>query len=145
MPDSPDTPGPRQGDTAVMRWAGPLLVGLVGVGMLIRSWRMWPDVLVDFGQQLYLAWQMSEGGTLYAALICNYGPLAPYTNAWVFEFFGASVMSLVAWNLLVFCGIAFFTYRLLLRIGTPFSAASSGVFLMAVFAFSQLSQPGNKN
>jgi hypothetical protein len=126
-------------------WFGPGLIATAAAIMLFVSWRKWPDLLIDFGQQLYLAWQMSEGRTLYEELICNYGPLAPYANAWAFEWFGASVMTLAGLNLGVFLGIAFFTYRLLLRIGTPFSAMIGGLLLMLVFGFSQLSQTGNYN
>ena len=126
-------------------WAGPSAIVLAGVCMLMVSWRRWPDLLIDFGQQLYLAWQMAEGRTLYVDLVCNYGPLAPYANTWAFQWFGASVMTLVGLNLLVFVGITSFTYLLLLRIGTRFSAATCGVLLMLVFGFSQMFTGGNFN
>ena len=90
-------------------WFGPGLIAAAAAIMLFVSWRKWPDLLIDFGQQLYLAWQMSEGRTLYEELICNYGPLAPYANAWAFEWFGASVMTLVGLNLGVFLGIGIYS------------------------------------
>ena len=130
------------------RWIallGPLLIAGSAICMLVLSWRKWPDLLIDFGQQLYLAWQMSEGRTLYTELVCNYGPLAPYANSWAFECFGASVMTLVGLNLAVFLGIAWLIYALALRIGDRLSAAVAGIVLMLVFGFSQVSMGGNFN
>ena len=66
-----------KGTPILARLLGPLLMAGAAAWMLALSWRKWPDLLIDFGQQLYLAWQMSEGRTLYTELVCNYGPLAP--------------------------------------------------------------------
>ncbi|MEE2885898.1 MAG: glycosyltransferase family 39 protein [Planctomycetota bacterium] len=127
------------------RWGGALTITLAGLVMLGLSWRKWPDVLIDYGQQLYLAWQMAEGRSLYGDLVCNYGPLAAYLNAWVFQIFGGSMMALVGCNLLVFVGIAVFLHRLLCRVGTALSAIVGGLLLMLVFGFSQLTLIGNFN
>ncbi len=113
--------------------------------MLVATWRKWPDVLIDFGQQLYLAWQMAEGRSLYSDLVCNYGPLAAYLNSWVFQFFGGHMMALVGLNLAVFVVMAILLYRVLLVIGTPVSATVGGLLLMLVFGFSQLTLAGNFN
>ena len=145
MTDQGPHPGSVEPRSRLAAWAGPCAVLLAGVSMLMVSWRKWPDLLIDFGQQLYLAWQMVEGRALYDDLICNYGPLAPYANAAAFACLGTSVMSLVLLNLLVFAGITWVTYRVLLRIGTPLAAACSGVMLMLVFGFSQMSAGGNFN
>lgn len=145
LPPTPDSSPATPAETRVPGWAGPCAVALAGVVMLTLSWRKWPDLLIDFGQQVYLAWQMAEGRTLYEDLVCNYGPLAPYANAWAFQCFGSSVMTLVGLNLLVFVGITSFTYLLLRRIGTGFSAATCGVLLMLVFGFSQMFTGGNFN
>jgi hypothetical protein len=131
--------------TGFMRWAGPLVIAVAGIVMLVATWRKWPDVLIDFGQQLYLAWQMAEGRSLYSDLVCNYGPLAAYLNAWVFQLFGGHMMALVGLNLAVFVAMAILLYRVLLVIGTPLSATVSGLLLMLVFGFSQLTLAGNFN
>jgi hypothetical protein len=47
------------------RWAGLALVGCVFALVTVLSWRRWPDVLIDFGMQLYLPWRISEGDVLY--------------------------------------------------------------------------------
>src|ERR1035438_4013514 len=44
------------------RWAGLVLAGCVFVLAAALSWRRWPDVLVDFGMQLYLPWQSGSEG-----------------------------------------------------------------------------------
>ena len=40
----------------VRAWLGPCIVVIVGVLLLRWSWLKWADLLVDSGQQLYVAW-----------------------------------------------------------------------------------------
>ncbi len=35
------------------------------VVMAAWSWRTWPDVLVDYGRELYVPWRLAAGQTLY--------------------------------------------------------------------------------
>ena len=59
----------------VLRIVGPIVVAVAALVMLGRSWAKWPDVLVDFGQQLYLPWRLAEGQRLYADLAYFHGRL----------------------------------------------------------------------
>src|SRR5258705_3383483 len=93
------------------RWAGPLVGVLVGAAVLVRTWGTWPDVLVDFGGELYVPWRLAEGDVLYRDVAYFTGPLSPYFNAAVFRIFGASFLALVIANLVVLGGIAVLLHR----------------------------------
>ena len=49
-------------------WIDGLLILIVGAVMLFWSWGTWPDVLVDFGRELYVPWRITQGDTLYRHL-----------------------------------------------------------------------------
>jgi len=68
------------------------------------SWRKWPDPLIDFGEQLYSAWRLSEGAVLYRDVELLYGPFSEYLNAVIFRIFGPGLIVLAIVNLLVFAG-----------------------------------------
>ena len=57
-------------------------------GLLAWSWRKWPDPLVDFGRELYVPWQITEGQVLFRDVASLFGPLSPYLNALWFRLFG---------------------------------------------------------
>ena len=66
------------------RWAGVGVILIAGVTMLVISWRKWLDPTVDFGRELYVPWQLSQGQVLYRDIAYFNGPLSPYFNALVF-------------------------------------------------------------
>jgi len=39
----------------------PLAIGVVYLALAVASWRKWPDILVDFGRELYVPWQIASG------------------------------------------------------------------------------------
>ena len=47
----------------------------------VLSWRTWPDILVDFGQELYVPWRLTQGEALYRDIAWVGGPLSQYGNA----------------------------------------------------------------
>ena len=61
------------------------------------SWRKWPDILVDFGHELYIPWQITQGKVLYKDMMFTMGPFSQFFNALMFSLFGVSL------NTLVFC------------------------------------------
>lgn len=127
------------------RWIAPLSLVLVGLTMLVWTWGTWPDVLVDFGGELYVPWRLSEGDVLYRDVAYFTGPLSPCWNALVFRILGPSLLALVIANLAVLAAIAFLLHRLLARIaGGPAATAALAVFL-TLFAFAQLDVYGNSN
>src|SRR5262245_26709552 len=58
--------------------AGPVAIALAAVAMVAWTWRTWPDPIVDYGRELYAAWQVSTGKTLYVDLVHFCGPLSVY-------------------------------------------------------------------
>ena len=59
------------------KWWGPLCGVAVGAAMLAWTWGTWPDVLVDFGGELYVPWRLAEGDVLYRDVAYFTGPLSP--------------------------------------------------------------------
>src|SRR5262245_9777594 len=57
------------------------------------TWRKWPDLLVDFGEQLYLPWRISAGDVLYRdVMYLTGGPVSQYYHAALFKLFGVSFL-----------------------------------------------------
>jgi len=121
----------------VLQLAGPTVVVAVGVLMLGWSWMKWPDPLVDFGQQLYVPWQLAQGKRLYVDLSYFHGPLAQYVNALVFRFIGTSLWAIVNVNVVVLAALVVMLYRLLGQVGSTLGAMAAGVVFMVMFAFAQ--------
>ncbi len=113
--------------------------------MLVWSWGTWPDVLIDFGRELYVPWQLSAGKVLYTDVAYFNGPLSPYFNSLCFRIFGASVRTIVACNLAIITVLIFVLYDLLSRIGDRVSATAACLVFVAAFAFGQLVVTGNYN
>lgn len=113
-----------------------VLIGLVAYFLHV-SWRKWPDPLIDFGRELYIAWRLSEGAVLQRDVEDFYGPLSQYLNALVFRAFGPGLMVLVTANLIVFGGILALAYALLRRGWGAGAAWTGAAVFVSVFAFSQ--------
>ena len=126
-------------------WLGPLLIAAAGAGMLWWSWGTWPDVLIDFGRELYFPWQLTEGKVLYRDLAHFNGPLSPYVNALAFRIFGVGLRTLVVCNLAIFAGMVALMYRLVAGVSDRFAATVACLVLVLMFGFGQLVPCGNYN
>ncbi len=122
-----------------------LLPVAVGLGMLVWTWGKWPDVLVDFGRELYVPWRLLEGERLYAELAWFNGPLSPHLNALWFRLFGVSLWTLVGANLALLALLATLAWRRLDAEAGPWAAAAGTVAFLVVFAFGHLTGIGNYN
>lgn len=119
------------------------ILGLAVIAALAVSWRKWPDPIVDFGKELYLPWQITQGAVLYRDIEAFYGPLSQYFNALVFTLLGPGVIHIVVVNLLIYFGILALLYYIL-RAGWGRGAAFVGsLFFVAVFSFNQFVGIGN--
>lgn len=120
-------------------------LGLLVVYFLGISWRKWPDPIVDFGQQCYAIWRLSQGAALYHDLVWNYGPLSIFFNAGLFRCFGPGIMVLAAANLVIYGLILSLAYLAFRRAwGWRGAFAALAVFI-SVFSFSHLLAVGNYN
>jgi hypothetical protein len=109
------------------------------------SWRTWPDILVDFGQELYVPWRLTEGDALYRDIAWVGGPLSQYGNALLFRLFGVSLTTIIVANLALLAAVVGMLYGFFRRCGTRVSATIVGLFFLAVFAFAQYGLIGNYN
>ena len=126
-------------------WAGPLVGLACGAAMLWWSWGTWPDVFVDFGRELYVPWQLSEGQTLYADIAYINGPFSPYLNSLWFRLFGVSLRTLVVANCAILAGLAALLYWLFNVVAGRIAATAALVVFLTLFACGQLIGIGNYN
>lgn len=125
-----------------------LCIGILAAAFALfarLSWRTWPDILVDFGQELYVPWRLAEGDVLYRDVAWVTGPLPQYANSLLFRFFGVSLTTLIFANLTLLAVIVAMLYSIFRRCGTLASATFTVLFFLAVFAFGQYSLIGNYN
>src|SRR5262249_4362005 len=54
---------------------GPLMIVAASCAMAYWTWGTWPDVVVDFGRELYIPWQVASGKVLYKDIAIFHGPL----------------------------------------------------------------------
>ena len=134
------TPGERVLHRVLLGLAVPL-AALV----LFTGWGRWPDVLIDFGRELYVPWRLTEGEVLVRDLSWFNGPLSPYLNALWFELFGVGFWTM-AWANIALLGVfCIVFYRYLAAISTRVAGAAALLFFLAVFAGGQQVPGGNYN
>jgi hypothetical protein len=109
------------------------------------SWRKWPELLIDFGRELYTPWQLADGKILYRDIAPLFGPFSQYFNALWFRIFGTSFTTLIFCNLAILAGVAYLTYRLFAAACDRLTATVACVVLLPVFGFSHYGMVGNYN
>jgi hypothetical protein len=127
-------------------WIDALFLAAVFAALAASSWGAWPDVLVDFGRELYVAWRVRAGDVLYRDVASFYGPLSPYVNAAVFRLLGVSLRALVLANLALLAATTWLLRALLLRAGTArWVATSAAAAFLALFGFGHVIAHGSFN
>jgi hypothetical protein len=122
-----------------------LLCTLAFVAMAAVSWRKWPDLLVDFGRELYVPWQLTEGKVLYKDIASLFGPFSQYLNAMWFTFFGVSLTTLIFCNLAILAGTTWLVYRTLADACDRMTASVASLVFLSLFGFAQYATTGNYN
>lgn len=115
--------------------AGPALLVLAFAILTFISWRRWTDPVVDFGRELYTAWQLAEGKTLYGEVEHLYGPLSACCNAALFRLLGSSYTVLAVANLTLLAGFTALLYRVWRELTDNWTAVCVGLGFLCVSAF----------
>lgn len=143
--DSLETPGghPKFKRLAL---AGPFSLVAIFVLMAWATWRKWGDILVDFGLQLYVPWQLSTGQTLHQDVAyLSGGPLSQLYNSLLFDIFGVSFTVLILANLASFISVIVVLYKSFRKTTDVLTATMVGLAAIMGFAFAQYGDNGNYN
>jgi hypothetical protein len=127
------------------KWAGPCLIVIAFSTLAFWSWRKWPDLLIDFGQQLYIPWQLASGKLLYKDIVILHGPLSQHFNAFWFKLFGPSLTVVIFVNLVILTCMTGIIYTTIRRFADSFTATVVCLVLLSLFGFSQYVEVGNYN
>ncbi|MES9868582.1 MAG: hypothetical protein ABW090_08840 [Sedimenticola sp.] len=113
--------------------------------LMAWSWNAWPDIIVDFGRELYVPWQLLNGSTLYTDIAYLSGPLSAYFNALIFSVFGVSISALAFSNFILVNLLAVMIANITVYLTNWLTGLLVGVLYLSVFAFSQYADVGNYN
>lgn len=116
-----------------------------GIFMIRMGFMKWPDILVDFGRELYIPWQISQGKALYRDIAFFNGPLSVHVHAALFRVFGVHLSTIVVFNLLLTGGMVTVLYRFFCRICDEWTAFATTITFLGVFGFNQYMGIGNFN
>jgi len=126
------------------RWGFPAIL-ILGLAMATISWQKWADLIVDYGQQLYIPWQISKGKILYRDMDYLFGPFSAYLHAFLFKVFEPGIMVLVWFNLGVVAALSFTIYLLFKYFSDSLTATLTTLAFLGIFAFGQYMGGGNFN
>ena len=126
-------------------WMDLLILFALAGAMALWTWGAWPDALIDWGTQLYLAWQVSIGKALYRDIAYFNGPISIYFNAILFKLFGVNQPVIWFANFAILGAIIVMLYWLLRDLGGRLAALVGGIVFVTMFAFSRYVVIGNYN
>lgn len=125
---------------------GLALISFAFVAGAMLTWRRWPDLIVDFGLQLYIPWRLADGAVLYRDLFyLAGGPLSQYFHAALFKIFGASFFTLIVANLAITAAMLLLIYHRFRAATDTFTGTIIALAIIIVFAFAQYTGVGNYN
>jgi hypothetical protein len=104
--------------------------------MIIWTWKVWANFMIDFGRELYIPWQLLSGKVLYLDISYRHGPLSPYFNALAFSLLGPSFRSLLIVNFALLATLCWLLYLLISHISDRRSALICLFVFLLLFAFS---------
>jgi hypothetical protein len=121
------------------------LIAASTLTLLTWSWGKWADVMVDFGREIYVPWQLVEGRVLYRDIAYFNGPLSPHLNALWFRLFGVGLRTLALANLAILAAALALLYGILARMGSRLSALLGCLAFVLLFGFADYTTTGNYN
>jgi hypothetical protein len=117
--------------------AEPLSVAALFIYLLEKSWLRWPDPIIDFPRELYLAWRVSAGDMLYAKVMDWYGPLPDLVQGAGFKIFGVGLDTMAWMNVALTVGVLLLLRGIFGALGNRLMAWLASVVFLGVFAFGQ--------
>jgi hypothetical protein len=121
------------------------VIAVAAIVMMCWSWGTWPDVILDFGREIYTPWRLASGDLLYRDVAYFNGPLSPYWNSLWFRLVGVSLRVLALTNFALVGVLLALLYALISRIGSRASACLACLTFVLVFGFSRYTVAGNYN
>src|SRR5580693_1636639 len=132
-PAEPPTTIPPPAEVHLPYWAVLLLLGGVFVALATWSWRKWPDIQIDYGQQLYFPWRIASGKVMFRDMkYVSGGPLSQCFHALIFEVFGVSFTTLIVTNLALLALLILLVHRLFLRMANEWTALMACLVTLCV-------------
>jgi len=122
-----------------------LILLFAGISMAAITWQKWGDLVIDFGLQAYIPWQISEGQVLHNDLIYFNGPLSVYLHALVFKVFGPGISILSWFNIFLVGCLTAVIFKLFIKLADTLTAFIAGFIFITLFAFSQYTGGGDYN
>jgi hypothetical protein len=119
-------------------WFPQVLPLAIGIPLGLFLWGKTGEILQDFGNDLYFAWQLSQGKALYR-------PLSPWINAGVMRALGTGVTPILYANLAVLIACVYLIHRLMCIVADRFTAAIAVSFFLGVFALTSPTRLTNYN
>ncbi len=113
--------------------------------LLVLTWRRWADPFVDFPEELYVPWQLSEGKVLYRDIHHYYGPLSQYYHALLFWVFGPSFTVIFLSNALLVLLLLLVLYRAISTLASPGVAVGLVAAIGVLVPVQQIGRPGGYN
>ncbi len=123
----------------------PLSVTALFIFLLEKSWLRWPDPLIDFPKNLYIAWRLSAGDLLYEKVTNWYGPLSNLVEGAGFKIFGVGLDTMVWMNVMLTVGVLLLLRGIFGALGNRLSVWLGSVVFVVVFALSDFTPAGNYN
>ncbi|MGQ9896258.1 MAG: hypothetical protein ACUVR8_01665 [Acidobacteriota bacterium] len=127
------------------RWRQRALLAALLSMLAALTWRKWGDPVVDFGCELYVPWQITQGKHLYRDMFWLAGPLAQYGNALAFAVFGVSLTTLIWVNLTLLALLTELIRSYFARCVSPLAGLVAGLLFLSLFAFGQYGPLANYN
>jgi 4-amino-4-deoxy-L-arabinose transferase-like glycosyltransferase len=122
-----------------------MALGLILIFLLCAKWHKGPDPVVDFGRELYIPWQLSQGKILYRDIAHFNGPFSQYFNSWLFRLFGVAIQTLVISNAVILYFLTLLFFAVAKTFGTSKSAFISAASFLLILGVSQLSLNSTMN
>ncbi len=123
-------------------------VVLIGGTGSVLCWSIWGktgDILIDFGNDLYISWRVSQGDVLFRDVAYLYGPLSPTIDGLAMRICGAAIGTILGLNLAVLALTTGLVYWLIRRISGALAGIAAAIFFLAVFGLSSPTKIANYN